>query len=197
MFAWLDSEKGNKSILAFSGEADPIIWNALEGELMSAVDRGTKYIHCLGPVVCTDENGRHGILEVYKKYPEKVELRLFRTRYPYHWICFTSINDNKLFFQFKGECYHEPLTPLRKHYFISLKSDDDPHRGLKVSYWHMKQLEYRWLRVITDKVTTIDEVPTITKSQIAMIYNKLKDRGKNLDLLTSEEILASAKKITI
>jgi hypothetical protein len=195
MFKWLSEKEGNKSILIFSGQADPIIWNELKEDLINAAEGGTNYIHCLGPVVCVDENGRNGILEAYEKYPSKINLRLFRTRYPYHWMLFTSIENNTPFFKFKGEYYHKPLVPNRKHYFISLENSDDPYFGLKVGHWYRRQQEYESLKPIMDEVTCLDKIPTLSKSRLKAVYEKIEKGRRDPDLLDSGEILALVSKL--
>lgn len=192
-FSWLIDQEEVASIesVAFSGEADPRFWNAVEKELMSALNEGMMYVHCLGPVVCTDENGRNLILETYREYPKNVELYLSRTRALYHWTCFTrrSDGDNKFFFQVYGECYHEPLASTRKEYFIYLLTQDDSFLLNKKAYWYNRQRDYLWRRPIMDKIVDLDQVPTLTLSELSLAYSRIKEIGADFNLLTAKDII--------
>lgn len=193
-FSWL-LDRGKKErieLLTVSGEADPRFWNAVEKELIHAVSEGMTSVHCLGPVVCTDEYGKNAILETYKKYPENVELYLSRTRALYHWACFTrrSNDSNNLFFQLHGECYHEPLASVRREYFIYLLTDDDPFLLAKRSYWLNRQLDYKWRKPILDKVVDVHSVPTIKLSELTEVYKRVKKLKVNFNLLTAREIIS-------
>lgn len=193
-FSWvLDREDKEKiELLTVSGEADPRFWNAVETELLHALSEGVTSVHCLGPVVCTDEYGKNAILEASKKYPENVELYLSRTRALYHWACFTrrSNDYNKLFFQLYGECHHEPLANVRREYFIYLLSHDDSFLLAKKSYWLNRQRDYQWRKPILDRVVDVHSVPTITLSELAEAYEKMKKLRVNFNLLTAREIIS-------
>jgi len=193
-FSWLlDREKKEKiELLTVSGEADPRFWNAVEKELLYALSEGMTSVHCLGPLVCTDEYRKNALLEAYKKYPDNVELYLSRTRALYHWACFTrrSNNYNKLFFQLYGECHHEPLANIRREYFIYLLGHDDSFLLAKKSYWLNRQRDYQWRKPILDKVVDVHSVPTLTLSELAKAYEKMKKLGANFNLLTAREIIS-------
>jgi hypothetical protein len=46
-FSWItDKDEEETNLLAFSGEADPRIWNAVEDEMMTALEKGMTYIFC-------------------------------------------------------------------------------------------------------------------------------------------------------
>ena len=191
--SWLvDREEAeNIESVAFSGEADPRFWNAVEKELMSALNEGMTYVHCLGPVVCTDENGRNAILEAYREYPKNVELYLSRTRALYHWSCFTrrSNRHNTLLFRLYGECYHEPLASTRKEYFIYLLSQDDSFLLNKEAYWYNRQRDYLWRKPIMDKIVDVNQVPTLTLSQLKLACNRMKETGASFNVSTAKDIM--------
>ncbi len=185
------ADPGEKEMIAFSGEADPQLWNALEEELKDAVENGMRYIHCLGPVLCTDEKGRNGILEVYKEYPNDVELYLFRTRIPYHWHRFSFKTDGseKIFYRLFGECYHKPLADPRKEYKIWLESEEDRHFSNKICYYYNRERDFQWLLPIMDKVVDADEIPSLTSSQLKRTCSTLENAGRDFNLLAAEEII--------
>lgn len=189
--SWM-AERGYKKaeLAAFSGEADPRIWNAIEPELREALSQGMKYTHIVGPVVCTDENGKNAILQLRKDYPDSVKLYLTRTRKPYHWARFTSkINDaGDLFFRLFGECYHEPLADTRKGYAIWLEERDDEFLPEKMTYWYNRNRDYVWLMPIMDEITSVDVVPTLTISQLKIVCERMKKEGLEFDLETGERI---------
>jgi hypothetical protein len=193
VFSWLMQRRKNESInlTAFSGEADPRIWNPLEKELMEALDQGMTYVHCLGPVVCTDEKGKNVILEAFREYPKTVKLYLFRTRALYHWTCFTrrSDHDQKLFYRSYGECYHDPLPDIRREFCIYLEREDDRFSAAKTVYWHNRQLDYLWRKPVMDEVTDVKQVPTLTLSQLKAISNKIKEGKNDFNLLPAKQIL--------
>jgi hypothetical protein len=192
-FSWIVDKKEEEKIelAALSGEADPRIWNALEEEIMAALGEGMKYIHCIGPLLCTDENGRNAILEAYREYPKDVDIYLSRIRRPYHWTCFSRKTDGEsdLFFQLHGECYHEPLAAVRKGYSVCLERQDDKYLSEKVVYWHNRQRDYLWVLPIMDKVVDADQVPTLSLSQMAASYKAMAARGLNFNLSTAKEIV--------
>ena len=192
-FAWIRSQSPDSalSLLAFSGEADPNIWNYVEYDLRKSLDLGLIYKHCLGPVVCTDnDNNRNTILEVFKDYPEAVELYLFRIRQPYHWTCFTS--QASLKYHFRGECYHHPLENGRGNFNITLEDEHDEFFAMKRSFWHKKQNEFKTLMPIMDKVSEIKDVPTLTESEFEKVYNNANKQKMFIEILNRDEILKLA-----
>jgi hypothetical protein len=189
--SWM-AERGfeNAELVAFSGEADPRIWNAVEEKLGEALGKGMKYTHIVGPVVCTDETGKNAILELRKEYPRSVKLYLTRTRKPYHWSRFTSKVDGakQLFFRLFGECHHEPLAAIRKGYSIWLEENTDPFMLDKIAYWYNRERDYVWLKPIMDEVTDPDKVPTLTMRQIKIVCQKMRHEGLDFDLETGRKI---------
>jgi len=186
------AERGYKKaeLTAFSGEADPRIWNAIEPELREALNQGMKYTHIIGPVVCTDENGKNAVLQLRKDYPNSTKIYLTRTRKPYHWARFTSrINGTgDLFFRLFGECRHEPLADTRKGYTICLEKKDDAFLPEKMTYWYNRNRDYLWLMPIMDEITSVDAVATLTISQLKTVCERMKKEGLEFDLETSETI---------
>ena len=118
-----------------------------------------------------------------------VEIWLSRTRYPYHRKCFTSIKNNHLFFHIYGECYHNPLVNEREIYHVSLERNADPSMFTKGKLWKEVMEDYEFLKTIRDRIDEVDKIPTATRYQLSMVYDKAKRIGKNIDLLTSDEIL--------
>jgi len=185
----LVEENTKTQFLAVSGNADPEFWNPLKEEIMNALSQGMKFFHCLGPIVCTDEEGKHVSIEAYKEFPNDVELWLSRTRNLYHLKCFSVIKTSNPPFHVYGECYHQPLANKREIYCISLESNDDPFLFSKTKYFFGQLEEFESLKVIRDRVNDVEKIPTITRYQLDVAYSKAKVLGKGFNVLNSEEIL--------
>jgi hypothetical protein len=189
LFKLMVEENSKTSFLAVSGYGDSKFWNPLEKEIMSAISHGMKFFHCLGPVICTDEDGKHASIEAYREYPKDVELWLCRTRSLYHLKIFTGMKNNSLFFHVHGECHHKPLASDREIYYISLLSNYDPNLVSKMKYFSDVLGSYETLKVIRDKVTDIKRIPVATRYQLSKAYKNGIEYGKDITLMSSKEIL--------
>lgn len=186
------TEENNKiALYATSGEGSPELWNPLKEEIMNALSHGMKFFHCLGPVICTDNEGKHASIEAYKEYPKNVEIWLSRTRNPYHSKIFTPIKVNQNSFYAYGECHHKPLVKGREIYNISLEKADDPFYISKMMYIMQRLDDFEVFKVIRDKITDLETIPTISVDQLKMAYKRARETGKEISTLTSQEILGA------
>jgi hypothetical protein len=184
------TEENNKiALYATSGEGSPEFWNPLKEEIMNAISHGMKFFHCLGPVICTDNEGKHASIEVYKEYPKSVELWLSRTRNIYHLKIFTPIKVGENSFYAYGECHHKPLAKGREIYSVSLEDSNDPFYVSKMMYLVEKLDGFETLKIVRDKIKDLEAIPTAPVNQLKMAYNRARKTGKEIGTLTSEEIL--------
>jgi hypothetical protein len=187
------TEENNKiALYATSGEGNPEFWNPLKEEIMNAIGHGMKFFHCLGPVICTDEEGKHATIEAYKEYPKNVEIWLSRTRNLYHLKIFTSIIDQNSFHAY-GECHHKPLAKGREIYSVALEETNDPFYVSKMMYLMDKLDSFEVLKIVRDKITYLETIPTVSVNQLKLAYNRARDIGKEINILTGEEILNLSK----
>jgi hypothetical protein len=190
-------KKKEVEIQAFSGEGDPRVWNACRAELEEVLGNGIRYNHLIGPVVCTDSDG-NAILDVLEKYPERVHLRLFTTRYPYHWVRLTWQENGERLFELRGEAYHVPLSENRWTYEVLLDKKNDPSRADKLLTWYSREQNYTENIPITREIKSVDELDVITIEQLRKVLG-LVSRASNsfhvhpYDLMTGSQILEKAR----
>jgi len=185
----LTEENNRIALYATSGAGSPELWNPLKEEIMNALSHGMKFFHCLGPVICTDNEGKHASIEAYKEYPKSVELWLSRTRNPYHSKIFTPIKVNQNLFYAYGECHHKPLAKGREIYSVALEETNDPFYVSKMMYLMDKLDSFEVLKIVRDKITYLETIPTVSVNQLKLAYNRARDIGKEINILTGEEIL--------
>lgn len=187
-FNWLCEQASDSDImfLAFSGEADPDIWNKLEKDIRECLDAGMRYTHVVGPVVCTDDNGESSILDFMREYPDQVEIYLSRLRQLYHWNCFTALSSLK--YRLRGENYHDPLSENRKHFTIFYEKEDDKYASMKQYYWRSKINSFESIKPILEKVEDSGEIPLVTKSDLKKAYKNARRRRIPTELLNINEI---------
>jgi len=184
----LTEENVKITLYTTSGNGNPELWNLLTEEIMNALSHGMRFFHCFGPVICTDENGKHASIEAYKEYPNSVELWLSRTRNLYHWKTFLPLKTNQDSFYTYGECYHNPFSKVREIYTISLEERKDPLYASKAIYLAWQIDEFKTFRVIRDKITNPDSIPNVTSYQLKSAYDKARKMGEDINLLTDTDI---------
>lgn len=189
-------EKKEVALQVFSGEADPRIWNACSEELLEAVGNGMTCEHLVGPVICT-ENGRNVVLDAFQKYPDMVHLRLFATRYPYHWVRLTWKEESDLMFDLRGEAYHVPLSDRRFAYEIALKSKKDGEKPSKLLAWYTREQNFRENLPITTEAKSREDLTVLDLGKFQEVlgglpYDAAKGGIHPYDLLSREEIRARA-----
>jgi len=185
----LTEENNRIALYATSGAGSPELWNPLKEEIMNALSHGMKFFHCLGPVICTDNEGKHASIEAYKEYPKSVELWLSRTRNPYHSKIFTPIKVNQNLFYAYGECHHKPFAKGREIYNISLEEADDPFYISKMMYIMERLDDFKILKFIRDKIISPDNIPKVTVHRLRVAYNTAEKMGESIDTLNRYDIL--------
>jgi hypothetical protein len=189
-------EKKEVALQVFSGEADPRIWNACSEELLEAVGNGVTCEHLVGPVICT-EKGDNAVLNAFQKYPERVHLRLFATRYPYHWVRLTWREGTDLMFDLRGEAYHVPLSGHRFAYEIALKSKKDEEKASKLLAWYSREQNFRESLPITTEAKSREDLTILDLDKFQGVladlpYDAARGGIHPYDLLTREEIRTRA-----
>lgn len=111
LIEWAD---GAKSLRVVAGEASAEIWtDDLSLRLKAFLDEGGRFQLIVGPVLATDHQGRHVLLDLWR-HPN-FELLVSNRRQPIHyWIC---DEGRKVYV----EAEHRPGESSRRAYFI----DDD------------------------------------------------------------------------
>ena len=185
-------EEGEKVyLLANSGVTHPDIWNPLQRDIFRNLSMGMRFTHCTGPIVCTDNNGRNCVISAYLEFPEVVGIELNRTYNLYHWILI-GVEGEKTF-KLLGEGYHRPLST--KRYCYQTNSDQS------IELYLSKLYEYDVLKSIRDKPSSVYEIPKLTKPELGVVLEKIKNMrsaetyiteriedGQKIEIMTSSPI---------
>lgn len=158
--------------------------------------------HLAGPVICTD-GGSNAMVDAFRKFPDRVRIRMFATRYPYHWVRLTWYENSDICFDLKGEAYHAPLSDTRVTYEVELKNRKDAQKPSKLLTWYSREQNFRESKPVTELITSMDELNSkiLSLEEFKAVLAKVEaSHGRRglvhpYDLLTRDQILEYAGKL--
>ena len=175
-------EEGKETkLLVFSELNDPRIWNPLEKQLMDNLEAGMEYIHCTGPMICTDSQGVNSVLNVYENSPEKMALKI--QRLPSLEKFFLLSSDERENITYVGEelpksSETEIYNPLRekRKCIVNVNRFKNPNDKQMREVSYLKSYHaYDITKVLMDDASDMKEIPTITENEVYELVNRLKE----------------------